>query len=585
MLAYARVATYIIDANTPALGAGIRSVFDSVFDHVGNKISKVTDAVELRKDIEQFLENRCLNIIVTIDEVDRLSNHEIREVCRLIRAVGDIGRISYLVCYDKDRVAEALGAGVTSDQKEKISYGKHYIEKIFHLNIELPIPLLEEYRAILVDEIDGLRTRNLFKTYGEADETRLTELCDIICQAVEHPREITRLISNYTIISQMVEGEAHDIDTLAYCILSNKFPEHLKPIRKNADYYVLNPIGAPWLGIYSLDTNWRQKYVEEMHKKKDDFDQARPILSWAFPKMFSNTSNARIDRTTIEYRSPLLSLMRLGLLPQRRSISEMRLGISDPKLRPAFLLQAFKGRIGDEIDQILDFVLKSKTPDLVTLWTDIFESLETLQIELDEKSYQLGGLIDAIEITFSSDKRLNVYLASKILKQNGKKCVSLTAKIIRRHIFAHSLFGNTQSYPEEKIVLDLKETEKLANWYATDLVMKNELASIINYASNSEVLWLLLDVLGVNQDKTKSLIDSGIKSLIDSAVPDEEHFFRFARLLYGYKYSTALAITLKFMDLANINKWVAKLENLKTLTTNQKEVLEALKEKLPSTDG
>ena len=69
---------------------------------------KHRDVAELRSKLEQTLTTQD-PVLVVIDDVDRLTCEEIRDLFQLIKAVAGLPNILYLVAMHRDLVAEALG--------------------------------------------------------------------------------------------------------------------------------------------------------------------------------------------------------------------------------------------------------------------------------------------------------------------------------------------------------------------------------------------------------------------------------------------------------------------------------------------
>src|SRR5439155_19955597 len=69
-----------------------------------------------------------IDVVVLIDEMDQLDDSEVAVVAQLVRAVADFEHFSYLLAYDADRVAHALGKGDTER-------GRGYLEKLVQLQV------------------------------------------------------------------------------------------------------------------------------------------------------------------------------------------------------------------------------------------------------------------------------------------------------------------------------------------------------------------------------------------------------------------------------------------------------------------
>lgn len=117
-----------------------------------------TSLHERRAQLERALTELDRPILVVVDDVDRLrSNREISEMIRLIRLVGDLPRVTYLVAYEPNAIARALG-----DEDEE--RGQAYLEKVVQAVFELPPirrDLLERLLGDAVEqavgEVDALR--------------------------------------------------------------------------------------------------------------------------------------------------------------------------------------------------------------------------------------------------------------------------------------------------------------------------------------------------------------------------------------------------------------------------------------------
>ena len=83
-----------------------------------------------RKKVASTLQKHGKPIIVVLDDVDRLSAHEIREVFKLVRLTASFPNLIYIVSCDRLRVEQALG--------EQGLPGRDYLEKIIQWSFNLP---------------------------------------------------------------------------------------------------------------------------------------------------------------------------------------------------------------------------------------------------------------------------------------------------------------------------------------------------------------------------------------------------------------------------------------------------------------
>lgn len=85
---------------------------------------------QLRDKTADVLREHAKPIIVVLDDVDRLSGPEIREVFKLVRLTASFPNLVYIVACDRLRVEQAL--------EEPGSPGRDYLEKIIQFSYNLP---------------------------------------------------------------------------------------------------------------------------------------------------------------------------------------------------------------------------------------------------------------------------------------------------------------------------------------------------------------------------------------------------------------------------------------------------------------
>lgn len=110
-----------------------------------------------RERIAKALQGLDKPIVVVVDDIDRLTSAEIRDIFKLIRLTASFPNVIYVVAFDRERVEQALGEdGVP---------GRAYLEKILQVAIDLPaVPdqVLSSQVLRAIDEaLVGLKTTEL----------------------------------------------------------------------------------------------------------------------------------------------------------------------------------------------------------------------------------------------------------------------------------------------------------------------------------------------------------------------------------------------------------------------------------------
>lgn len=111
---------------------------------------KLHDAAIQKAKIEEALKEIDFQILVVIDDIDRLPNDQIRLIFQLVNSVAGFPHTVYLLSYDKGIVARAL-------DDVQGHRGAEYLEKIIQVPFDLPPIDKYRVRSILKDELEKIR--------------------------------------------------------------------------------------------------------------------------------------------------------------------------------------------------------------------------------------------------------------------------------------------------------------------------------------------------------------------------------------------------------------------------------------------
>lgn len=134
---------------------------------VSNSLLKILHTQkEPYEDLKFYLEKSKHKTVVFIDDIDRLSANEIKEVLRLIRNTANFPFIQFIVAYDKDYVCETL-------KKDGIYNPDLYLEKFF--NTEISLPKYEE--RIICNELLTRISKTIYTIWGiPKEDTRIHDM-------------------------------------------------------------------------------------------------------------------------------------------------------------------------------------------------------------------------------------------------------------------------------------------------------------------------------------------------------------------------------------------------------------------------
>ncbi|RJG46447.1 P-loop NTPase fold protein [Mesorhizobium sp. DCY119] len=142
-------------------------------------------------------------IVVFIDDVDRLSQDEIRNMMQLVKSVGRLPYVTYVLAYDRRIVWAAL------DREDSTHEGPRFAEKIIQHELELPRPtqnaLLRVFDSAARDFLDGI----------ESNERLHRIVLHGLYNWIATPRDAIRLANAIKFSWGAIRGEIDPHDLLA----------------------------------------------------------------------------------------------------------------------------------------------------------------------------------------------------------------------------------------------------------------------------------------------------------------------------------------------------------------------------------
>jgi len=244
---------------------------------------------ELKNEMEEILEEGAKRILVIMDDIDRLSAKEIRELFRLIKAVGDFPNVTYLIAFDRKVVAEALsGSGVSGDD---------YLDKIVQLIRDIP-----KIDRVSLDKMFGTQLHEFLKD-TEVPELDRDYWLDVYSTGIKSflntPRNVLRLVNALKLTHPAVAGEVNLADFVALEALGLFCPEVHRVIRMNPEMFAGGaPLESEVRGIREFHQDW----VQRLGVDRDGAVQQ--LLGKIFPR-FEVAFEGDIDDRPSEWRKAL----------------------------------------------------------------------------------------------------------------------------------------------------------------------------------------------------------------------------------------------------------------------------------------
>lgn len=286
----------------------------------------------LRDALDKCLRESDKRIVVVIDDVDRLTPDEIRQLFQVVRAVVNLPRITYLLAYDAERVSESLGGGDTAA-------GLAYLEKIVQVPFDLPVPsrsalsifFTNRLQAIVgelpEDEFDHVRWANV---YVDGIERFLTS-----------PRSVIRLTNALSLSLPAVRAEVDIIDFVSIEALRLSAPRAYDAIRHSPRLFS----GAAERSSREQSAVEKEEIEAVLASAPRQLRALKTVLLSLFPRLHSVLGNTHFGsdheaRWRRERRAASLdhleTYFRLAVPAGQFSATEMRRAIAMMSSRPDF---------------------------------------------------------------------------------------------------------------------------------------------------------------------------------------------------------------------------------------------------------
>ena len=499
-------------------------------------------SVEKQREIlEQKLADSKSAVVVLVDEVDRVEDEDIRAIAQLIKALGDISGISYLVAYDPERVADALGRG--SDLNERQKSGSLYLEKI----IQHPIPL----RPLFSSDVEALLLQSLTDydiNLGDLTDEHSRGLLAEITSAITTPREVKRLVGAFAVLEEAVRGEIHRIDVLAYCWILTKSPILRQAMETFAERLVDDPDQDEAFrrgSLASLKASPPETVVEIFGTIALPFE---PLLRRLFPRFGRNGDID--DGTRLCLQRNLIRALYLGNPPGMFRRQDVEQIWAEPNQRVVVeKLQALQkdGRLRALINRLDDLLPQLDTAGDVIFWPALAQVLLRPQdwvTGYDERTATANDAVAAIDnISSRNDESYSRVMAivKSLIDQND---LVLAPGVLRKQVFSHGITSDGQ-YTFSKSPLTMAETKTLLE---TELARyENALRSgfLLKRVPTLQAMNAIIDVARYATHNIRAVITSQLDSL--------EAITTYATLLVPPGYGIDPTALNEFIDIKEVD--------------------------------
>ncbi|QXH58791.1 KAP family NTPase [Pseudomonas maumuensis] len=396
-------------------------------------------ANEERKELEAKLAQANVAVVVLIDELDRVEDEDVRAIAQLVKAVGDIKGISYLVAYDGARVTEALGKGTTAEERRRT--GGHYLEKI----IQFAIPL----RPLFGDEVQQLlkaSLQSIGRPLQAASKNDQGVILQCVVSSIRTPRDIKRLVETYRVLANILEGEICPYQLLGYCWLVSKTPQLRDVMAEKFERLVDDP-GKEERVRRSRRNDSPIVITEELGATAEA--QAE-LLKLLFPRLSQRTSGGW-QTGNLSKRSNLVRVLYLGDPPGMVTLSEVArlVDINDlSSMQEALRSLHDADLIPAVLDRLKDLFIEQRFPRHGVFWLAVSRVLERRHEWLrgvEDRAGLARSAADGLWQFFESGSLVQTQLKDIVENLTRGGDLQLVPRLLSHHFRAHGMFGWRQA--------------------------------------------------------------------------------------------------------------------------------------------
>lgn len=224
-------------------------------EKLGNKL-KETSIEQLKTKVDDLIVQSGKNIVVFVDDIDRLDIQEIQYVFKLVKLVGDFPRTAYVLSFDDEMVSAALAPKYGGDNK---AAGYNFLEKI----IQVPLKIPKASKKALYKYSTGLINSVLHDAGIELNKEEENDFTEAFNTAflpfMDNPRMAIRYANTLSFSLSLLKGEVNTGNLMVIDGLKVFYPEVYDFIRDNSYLFSKRTVGVH---------NYRT--AQEQHKKIKD---------------------------------------------------------------------------------------------------------------------------------------------------------------------------------------------------------------------------------------------------------------------------------------------------------------------------
>jgi predicted KAP-like P-loop ATPase len=260
-------------------GAGAGAVASSAMNWLSGLIKEDDTIEKLHADLVTALSEQKKRFLIVIDDIDRLAPDEALLIFRLVKSVGRLPNVIYLLVFDRKLAENIVSARYPSE-------GPHYLEKIIQAGFDIPEPRQSELSAQLLEQVEAL-----CGTPSDREMVRFMNVFyDVVLPEIRTPRDLVRLMNALSVTWPSVGPEVDQTDFIGLETLRVFRPDIHRALR-SAKAMLCGAGGGT--GITQSARNQAPEYERQLlgGVPEDENNSTKQALMRLFPRLEAVWSN------------------------------------------------------------------------------------------------------------------------------------------------------------------------------------------------------------------------------------------------------------------------------------------------------
>lgn len=237
---------------------------------------------EQRERIEKLILESGKRVVVIIDDIDRLEKSQIQAVFRLVKLTADFNQTSYLLSFDDEMVARAIGEVFSPSTDDAtggrtLLAGQNFLEKIIQVPLRLPFARPDDLLRFCWERLGEAVEETGIDVDAPSRDRLFTALRSGILPRLSTPRMAVRFANAVQFGLPLLEGEVDTVDQILVEGMHIFYPELHRFVASHESDFVGN--------IDITVDEGRKKVLETVLSiyQGDDYRAAVNLLCTLFP--------------------------------------------------------------------------------------------------------------------------------------------------------------------------------------------------------------------------------------------------------------------------------------------------------------